>query len=91
MLKEVGTVIHVGETVQVSEKFKKRDLVLRMDGMYPQEVKFEAKQDRCSLLDELRLHQEIEVNFALEGRRWEKEPGRPEWFNTLTIIGVKHI
>lgn len=91
MQKQGGTIVHVGETQQVSEKFKKREIVIRVDGMYPQEVKFEAKQDRCSLLDGLQLHQEIEVNYALEGRRWEKEPGRPEWFNTLTVISIKPI
>ena len=39
-----GTVLFVGETQQVTEKFKKRDLVIQYaeNPEYPETVKFEA-------------------------------------------------
>jgi hypothetical protein len=40
-----GTVKFIGETVQVSEKFKKREIWIETNDQYPQTVSLEAHQD----------------------------------------------
>ena len=82
-----GTVIAVGETQQVTEKFKKRDLVVEYaeNPTYPEQVKFEASQASCDKLDELRAGDEITVHFNLRGRAWKDKNGVNQYFNTLNV------
>lgn len=75
-------IIHIGKTEQVSDKFKKRDLVVRIDGRYPQEPKFQVTQDRCDLLDSLNAGDHVKIHFDLNGRAYEKD-GVQMWFTTL--------
>lgn len=82
-----GTVIAIGETQQVTEKFKKRDLVVEYaeNEKYPEHIKFEASQATCDKLDELRLGDNITVHFNLRGRAWKDKNGKDQYFNTLNI------
>ena len=80
-----GTVIAIGETQQVTEKFKKRDLIVEYaeNPTYPEQVKFEATQASCDKLDELRAGDDITVHFNLRGRAWKDKAGVNQYFNTL--------
>ena len=40
------------------------------DGNYPQMVKFQLVQDRCTLLDTFNEGEKIKVHFDLRGREW---------------------
>ena len=52
MFKLNGIVKLVNQTVQISEKFAKREFVVTdASSMYPQDILFQATQDKCSLLD----------------------------------------
>ena len=74
----------VGNTVQVSEKFSKREFVVTdASGMYPQDIMFQATQDKCSLLDGYQSGDQVEVSFNLRGREWTSPAGEVKYFNTL--------
>jgi len=85
-----GTVVAIGETHQVTEKFKKRDLVIQYaeNPEYPETVKFEATQAGCDKLDELREGDEVTVHFNLRGRAWKDKNGVNQYFNTLNVWRV---
>lgn len=84
MYKLTGTVKVVNSTVQVSEKFSKREFVVTdSTGMYPQDILFQATQDKCSLLDGVQSGEQIEVSFNLRGREWTSPQGEVKYFNTL--------
>jgi hypothetical protein len=52
MFKLTGVVKVVNDTVQVTEKFKKREFVITDENdMYPQDISFQAAQDKCDMLD----------------------------------------
>jgi hypothetical protein len=54
-----------------SATFQTREFVLEiMDGNYPQMIKFQLVQDRCSQLDPFNETDEIKVYFDLRGREW---------------------
>lgn len=89
--KIYGTVIHVSETKQISERFRTRDLVIRVDGAYPQEIKFQAMQDRCDMLSGLTNNAEIEVVFDLQGKKHTNPYGEVNWFTTAVVINVNKI
>jgi hypothetical protein len=81
-----GQVLHIGPTEQVSEKFRKRTIVLKTDTdtQYPQEVAFQLSQDRCDTIEKygIKVGQSVTISYNLRGRRWEKD-GKTSWFNTL--------
>lgn len=83
--KARGKIEHIGATEQKTEKFRIREVVINIDGMYPQLAKLQASQNRCELLDNLRLHDEVEVTYELQGRKWEKQDGTVDYFTTVAL------
>lgn len=82
-----GKVIQIGETQIVTEKFRKRDLIVEYaeNEKYPEQVKFEANQTVCDKLDELRAGDDITVHFNLRGRAWKDKSGVNQYYNTLNV------
>ncbi len=59
------------DTEQKTETFKAREFVILVeDGMYPQYIKFQLTQERCSLIDPFNIDDQILVHFDLRGREW---------------------
>lgn len=75
------------ETKQVSDKFKKRDfIVLKEENnsgqIFTDNVKFQLTQDKCDLLNDYNVGDEIKVSFNVRGNKWEKE-GKISYFTNL--------
>ncbi|MDP4797796.1 MAG: DUF3127 domain-containing protein [Crocinitomicaceae bacterium] len=84
MFKLTGTLKVIKDTVQVTEKFSKREFVVSENSsMYPQEIAFQAAQDKCSMLDGFTEGEQVEVSFNLRGREWTSPQGEVKYFNTL--------
>lgn len=84
MFKLTGTVKLINDTQQVTEKFSKREFVVsETTSMYPQDILFQATQDKCSILDHIKEHDQIEVSFNLRGREWTSPTGEVKYFNSL--------
>ena len=66
-----GTVIDVLDTIMLSEKFIKRELIIETDEMYSQTVKIDFTQIRISLLDEIKIGQVVDVHFNVRGKKWQ--------------------
>ncbi len=59
------------DTEQKTESFQAREFVVLLeDDRYPQYIKFQLVQDRCSLLDNFEEGNDINVHFDLRGREW---------------------
>ena len=80
-----GKLLECMDTVQVSERFRKREFVLEYadNPEYPEYIKFELAQDRCELLDSFQPGQKVRVDFDLKGRRWIDPQGQVKYFNSL--------
>jgi len=80
-----GIIKKILETVQISDRFRKREFVLEYSSNpdYPQPIQFELVQDRCELLDEFKEGQGVEVHFDLRGREWTSPQGQVKYFNSL--------
>jgi len=62
------------DTENKTDKFQAREFVIEIDGGgYPQFIKFQLVQDRCSLLDAYEEGQTIKVHFDLRGREWNEK------------------
>ena len=55
------------------ESFRVRDFVIETDGQYPQYIKFQLTQDRCSAVDPFKEGEIIKVSFDLRGREWNEK------------------
>lgn len=90
---ELTGLIHtIYETVKVSDKFQKRDVVLKtdFDSQYPQFVLLQLTQDKCKLLDDFRVNDFVKIQFNVKGREWNSPQGL-KYFNTLDAWSVSLI
>lgn len=74
--KVKGVVHLVEDTKEYGAKgFRKRMVVLTQEfGSFTNYVPLEFTRDNCQLADELKVGDEIEAVFRLNGRKWQKDP-----------------
>lgn len=67
-----GVIKAVFDTQKVSDRFKKREIVLTIeeDPKYPQHVSFLLTQDKCNLVNSGMIGNKVKVSFNLRGREW---------------------
>ena len=83
-MKIQGKIIKIYPTTQVSEKFKKREFVIETQEQYPQIIKMQVTQDKCSTLDNYNFGGLVDVYFNLKGREYTpKEKTEPNYYNTI--------
>jgi len=90
-----GKLVEKFDTQQVSSTFKKREFVLEkkedVSGReFIETIKFQLSQDRCDLLDQYKINEEIKVSFNIKGRKWEKD-GKVNYFNNLEAWRIEKI
>ena len=79
-----GKLKKIDPTVQVSEKFSKREFVITDESsQYPQDILFQLAQDKCSILDACNVGDVVQVSFNLRGREWTSPTNEVKYFNTL--------
>ncbi len=84
-----GKLEEIGDTTSVTEKFQKREFVVRVsDGMYDQYIKLQLTQDKCDLIDGFSEGDQVHVWFNLRGRPFEKE-GKKIYFTNLDAWRVQ--
>ena len=84
MFKFTGTIKVIQDTQRISDKFQKREFVVTdTTSMYPQDILFQATQDKCTLLDSFQANDNVEVSFNLRGREWTSPQGEVKFFNTV--------
>ena len=83
-MEVTGTLKVKFDTQKVSDRFSKREFVLTTEATspYPQQVSFQLTQDKCSLLDQYNVGDEIKIQFNLRGREWNGPQGI-KYFNTF--------
>jgi len=83
----IGRVIDISPVNQVSDKFKKREFVIEKKetggaAVFIDYIKFQLVQDKCDLINESYLNEEIKIWFNLKGNKWERD-GKVNYFTNL--------
>ena len=80
-----ASIVEIMDVQQVTDSFKKREFVVEYteNPQYPEYIKFELIQDKCSLLDAHKVGDKVVVHFNLKGRKWTDKMGQVKYFNTL--------
>ncbi len=82
-----GKVIDISPVNQVSDKFKKREFVIEKkeaggSAVFIDYVKFQLIQDKCDLINESFLNEDVKIWFNLKGNKWERD-GKINYFTNL--------
>lgn len=81
-----GKLIFKEDTQHISEKFQKREFVIEVENeknpQWNDFVKIQLIQDRCDLLENIALNEDIKVYFNVRGRKWENQ-GKVSYFTNL--------
>lgn len=91
---EIKAKVHeVGAVQQVTDSFKKRDLIVQYaeNPQFVEYIRFEATQDRVNIFDNLAPGEDVEVSFNLRGRPWTNKDGVTTYFNSLVAWRVNKL
>ncbi len=66
-----------------SNGFRKRELVITTEEQYPQHILVEFIQDKCDLLNNYKVGQQVKVSINLRGREWVNPQGETKYFNSI--------
>lgn len=79
-----GTIKVIKDEIQVSDKFKKREIVVTTDETYPQHILIEFNQDKCNLVDNRNVGDKVKVSINISGREFaDKNTGEIRYFNSI--------
>lgn len=83
-MQVTGKIKVIGDVQTFGEKgFKKRELVVTTEDQYPQQILIEFIQDKCDLLNNHAVGQDVKVSINLHRREWINSQGEAKYFNTI--------
>jgi len=82
-MNKIGFIRYILAPQQISEKFRKAEIVIVTDEQYPQTLKFELHNDKCDLLNGTFQNQKVNIAFDLRGKEYTAPDGKLSVFNTL--------
>jgi len=82
-----GKIIDISPVNQVSDKFKKREFVIEKKetggaAVFIDYIKFQLVQDKCDLINESYINEDVKIWFNLKGNKWERD-GKINYFTNL--------
>lgn len=63
--------------------FRKREMVVTTNEQYPQMLLVEFVQDKCDLLNNYQVGQDVKISINLRGREWINPQGEAVYFNSI--------
>jgi len=79
----LGKIKVINEEQQVSASFRKRELVVATDESYPQFISINFTQDKCDLLNNYNIGDDVKVSINLRGKEWVNPAGETKYFNDI--------
>ena len=82
-----GKLVNIEAEKQVTEKFKKREFWIEIEGERPQTIALEFVQGNCEKLDAFQIGDKAVAKFSLMGRVFKET----KCFNTLQAYSLERI
>jgi hypothetical protein len=79
----LGKIKKILETKSFSSGFKKKELVIITEDKYPQHILVEFLQEKISLLDGLKINDNIKIYINIRGREWINPEGIIKYYNYI--------
>lgn len=74
-----------------SNGFRKREMVVTTEEQYPQHILVEFIQDKCDLLNNFQVGQQVKIGINLRGREWVSPQGETKYFNSIQGWRIENI
>jgi hypothetical protein len=78
-----GKIKVINPTKEVSDTFKKREVVITTEEQYPQHISIDFIQDKCSVLDSYNVGENVKVSINVRGKEHTTKDGEVKYFNQL--------
>lgn len=90
-----GKVIDISPVNQVSDKFRKREFVIEKKetggaAVFIDYIKFQLIQDKCDLINDSYMNEEVRIWFNLKGNKWERD-GKVNYFTNLDAWKIEKV
>jgi len=90
-----GRVIDISPINQVSDKFRKREFVIEKKeaggvAVFVDYIKFQLTQDKCDLINESFMNEDVKIWFNIRGNKWERD-GKVNYFTNLDVWKIEKI
>ncbi len=90
-----GRLVEKYNEQKVTDSFRKREFVVetreaRNDREFIESIKFQLIQDKCALLDNVNLNEDVKVTFNIRGRRYDKD-GKVSYFTNLEAWRIESL
>ena len=83
-MEVIGKIKLINETQTFGASgFRKREMVVTTDEQYPQMIMIEFVQDKCDILNNYAVGQDVKVSINLRGREWINPEGVAKYFNSV--------
>lgn len=90
LVKLNGIIEDLGQTQQITDKLRKRDIILKTGGQYPDYLKCEAINERIGPTEGLRVGDYATLNVAIGGRKvTKKDTGENMYFTSLKVLSIE--
>lgn len=74
-----------------SNGFRKREVVVTTEEQYPQHILVEFVQDKCDLLNNFQVGQQVKIGVNLRGREWVNPQGETKYFNSIQGWRIENV
>ena len=78
-----GKIKLVGDIQEITDSFRKRELIIVTQEQYPQTLCIEFVQDKMGLLDDFQEAEEVKIGINIRGREWKNPEGKTKYFTSL--------
>lgn len=83
-----GKVLEISNEQVITEKFKKREFVLQVEkevsgNVYTDLIQMQTTNAKTSILNELKVNDEVNVHFNIRGSKWTNKEGRVSYITNL--------
>ena len=85
-----GTVYKVSDIELVSEKFSKREIIIKTEGEYPQFIPVQFANKNIDKLDHIIEGQSVTVSYNFRGRLWNDKQGVEKCFVNIEGWQIKN-
>lgn len=83
-MEVIGVIKVLNDTQNIGNNgFRKREVVITTDEQYSQFISIEFIQDKCDLLNNFKVGQQVRISINLRGREWINPEGVAKYFNAI--------
>ena len=69
-MEQAGRIKVIMDTQTFDSGFQKREFVITTAEQYPQDIKFEFFKEKCEILDQFKVGDEVNVHFNIRGNEY---------------------